>query len=241
MNNQLQLLQSYYRFLSLGKYLEFLIQSKDFSKEVLDIAIVTGKRSHFGIKSSMIKALLKQIHEKPDQRNIFWYLVEISSFRGIFGIMRELLENDEKFKKFVVSRLYEHYFDFEQIIRLIRNILSHTTTADLIIKNDAFVKQRDFLVYAKNPVVSFKFSYANYWKEWKGNKEYGLDITIAFTNLKEGDSLFDIISLHQLYILSELCYNLCEVFRAENPVKKPTKSIWKKIYKKYSQKQSIKK
>jgi hypothetical protein len=41
LKNNLQLLQSYYRFLSLGKYLEFLIQSKDFSKDVLDIAIVT--------------------------------------------------------------------------------------------------------------------------------------------------------------------------------------------------------
>lgn len=99
--------------------------------------------------------------------------------------MRELLENDESFKKFVVSRLYEHYFDFEQIIRLIRNILSHTTTADLIIRNDAFVKQRDFLVYAKNPVVNFKFSYANYRKEWKGDKKYGLDISISFKELKE--------------------------------------------------------
>lgn len=232
----IQLLQSYYRFLSLGKYLEFLIQSKDFSKEVLDIAIVTGEKSHFGIRSSLVKNLLKQIHEKADQKNIFWYLVEISAFRGIFGIMRELLENNEKFKRFVVSRLYEHYFDFEQIIRLIRNILSHTTTADLIIKNDAFIKQRDFLIYAKNPVVSFKFSYADYWKEWQGNKKYWLDVTISFNKLKEGDSLFDIISLHQLYILAELCYNLCEVFRLQYPVKKPIKTIWKKVSKKYHNK-----
>lgn len=233
MNNNIQLLQWYYRFLSLGKYLEFLIQSKDFSKEVLDIAIVTGEKSHFGIRSSLVKTLLKQIHENPDQRNIFWYLIEISAFRGIFSIMRELLENNEEFKKFVVSRLYEHYFDFEQIIRLIRNILSHTTTADLIIKNDSFIKQRDFLIYAKNPVVSFKFSYANYWKEWKGNKDYWLDITIAFNKIKEWSSLFDIISLHQLYILAELCYNLCEVFRVEHSVKKASKSIWKKVSKKY--------
>lgn len=236
LQNNLQLLQSYYRFLSLGKYLEFLIQSKDFSKEVLDIAIVTWERSHFGIKSSLIKTLLKQIHEKPDQKNIFWYLVEISSFRWIFGIMRELLENDESFKKFVVSRLYEHYFDFEQIIRLIRNVLSHATTADLIIKNDAFVKQRDFLIYAKNPVVSFKFSYGDYWKEWTGNKKYGLDINISFTDIKEWSTLFDIVSLHQLYILWELCYNLCEIFKAQYPSKKttikPMKSIWKKKYKK---------
>jgi hypothetical protein len=41
MSTNIKLLQSYYRFLSLGKYLEFLIQSDDYSKEVLDVAIVT--------------------------------------------------------------------------------------------------------------------------------------------------------------------------------------------------------
>jgi len=71
MNNNIQLLQSYYRFLSLGKYLEFLIQSKNFSKDVLDVAIVTGEKSHFGIRSSLVKTLLKQIYENPEQKNIF--------------------------------------------------------------------------------------------------------------------------------------------------------------------------
>lgn len=231
MSTNIKLLQSYYRFLSLGKYLEFTIQNKDFSKEVLDIAIVTWEKSHFGIRSSLVKKLLKQIHENPNQKNIFWYLVEISSFRGIFGIMRELLENNKDFKSFVEKRLENEYFAFEQIIRLIRNILSHTTTAEVCIKKDDFTKQKDFLLYEKNPNIKFNFLYANHRKERNWRPDYWISLSFDFTKIKESISLFDIISLHNLYLLWELCYNLCEIFRVQTSTKKPSKSIWKKKYK----------
>lgn len=220
--------------------MEFLIQGKDFSKDVLDIAIVTWEKSHFGIRSSLVKTLLKQIHEHPDQKNIFWYLVEISSFRGIFGSMRELLENDRNFKSFVEKRLGKQYFAFEQTIRLIRNILSHISSTNLTIKTDDFIKQRDFLVYEKTSTLIFDFVYSEYWKEWTGSKEYWIHIKILFTKIKEWKTLFDIISLHQLYLLWELCYNLCEVFKSKSiikqPVKKPSKIIWKHKSKNYSKK-----
>ncbi len=228
----IQLLQSYYRFLSLGKYLEFMIQSKNFSKEVLDIAIVTWERSHFWIKSSLIKTLLQQIHKNPDQKNIFWYLVEISSFRGIFGIMRELLENNTTFKQFTISRLYEQYFAFEQIIRLVRNVLSHTTTAEIYINKDDFVKQRDFLTHEKITSLEFQFLYSNYRKERTWKENYWIHIQIDFDQIKENIPLFSIISLHNLYLLGELCYNLCEIFKTQYSTKKTIKSIWKKKNKK---------
>lgn len=228
----IQLLQGYYRFLSLGKYLEFLIQSKDFSKDVLDIAIMTGKKSHFGIRSSLVKNLLKQIHEKPEQKNIFWYLVEISSFRGIFGIMRELLENNQNFKKFIQKKLDIEYFSFEQTIRLVRNVLSHTTTAEICIKRDDFIKQKDFLLHQKINNIKFDFLYAKNREEWKWKADYGVSVFIDFETLKEWTPLFDIIPLHNLYLLSELCYNLCEIFRVQTSTKKPRKRIWKIITKK---------
>ena len=99
--------------------------------------------------------------------------------------MRELLENNEVFKTFVISKLLDQYFPFEQIIRLIRNVLSHTTTAEIDIKKDDFIKQRDFLIYEKQPHIELHFSYGKYWKEWKGNKNYGIDININFKKFKE--------------------------------------------------------
>lgn len=75
------MLQSYYRFLMLGKYLEYTLHSDLHHIGVDDLRIVTGEHSSFGIKVPMIKTLIKQIHENPDKKNIFGYLVEISAFR----------------------------------------------------------------------------------------------------------------------------------------------------------------
>ncbi|MEI8252180.1 MAG: hypothetical protein WCG25_00125 [bacterium] len=41
-----------------------------------------------------------------------------------------------------------------------------------------------------------------------------MDIEIDFERLKEGQKIFDIISLHQVYLLAEFCFNLSEVFRS---------------------------
>lgn len=47
LQDNIQLLQSYYRFLMLGKYLEQEIFTHDFSQDVKEIAISTGTRSRF--------------------------------------------------------------------------------------------------------------------------------------------------------------------------------------------------
>lgn len=228
------MIQSYYRFLMLWKYMEHHIKSEHHEIQVSDLRIATGEHSSFGIKLPMIKSLMKQIHENPDKKNIFGYLVEVSAFRGIFGIMRELLDSTSPFFVYSSQRLWSQYFAFEQSIRLIRNVLSHTTTSGIILNIEDFVKQRDFLIHEKDPVVKFDFVYAEHWKEWTWSKDYGIHLELDFTKFKEGQSLFDSISLHQLYMLAELCSNLSELFSTTLPkpkksisLKKNTKTIWK--------------
>jgi hypothetical protein len=55
--------------------------------------------------------------------------------------------------------------------------------------------------------------YADYFVERKWSKEYGLNIEIDFHKLKEWQKLFDIVPLHQIYLLAEFCFNLSEIFR----------------------------
>jgi len=81
--------------------------------------------------------------------------------------MKELLDTQEIFHKFVVSRLQDSYFDFEQIIKLIRNILSHSTNTEIVFKIEDFVKQRDFLNYNKTSLIKIDFLYSKSRKEWK--------------------------------------------------------------------------
>jgi hypothetical protein len=82
--------------------------------------------------------------------------------------------------------------------------------------------------------VKFDFVYADNWKERTGSKDYWIHLELNFTKFQEGQSLFDIISLHQLYMLAELCSNLCELCastlpkpKKTNSLKKNMKTVWK--------------
>ncbi len=50
------------------------------------------------MKSSQISSLLSEIHKHPDARNVYGYLTEVSAFRGIFSIMREMIEKLPTFR-----------------------------------------------------------------------------------------------------------------------------------------------
>jgi hypothetical protein len=41
-----------------------------------------------------------------------------------------------------------------------------------------------------------------------------LDIKIDFSKLKEWQKVFDVVPLHQVYLLAEFCFNLSEIFRS---------------------------
>ena len=116
---------------------------KDFSKTVEDSKISTWDKSYFVIKGKMVKPLLENIYKNPDKKNLFWYLVEISAFRWLFSTFKELLDNEPVFEKFLKQKLAKQYVTFEQIIKFLRNVLSHSTTSHVNLKTDGFQKQKD--------------------------------------------------------------------------------------------------
>lgn len=94
-------------------------------------------------------------------------MVEINSFRGIFSVMREMIETQENFQLFLSKKLKDHYVAFEQIIRFLRNALNHIETADVKIKISDFIKQKDYLSKGKQiSQLSFGIKYADYFVEW---------------------------------------------------------------------------
>lgn len=112
--------------------------------------------------------MLSDIHAHPDQKNIFGYMVEINSFKGIFSVMREMIETQENFQLFLAQKLQDKYFAFEHIIRFLRNVLNHIETADIKIKITDFIKQKDYLSKEKQiSKISFDMKYADYFVEWK--------------------------------------------------------------------------
>ena len=209
----LSLLQGYYHFLHMGKFFESLVQEPMNSFKTRDIKAQTGETSHFTLTGKTIERIIEQIRKHPDQRNIIGYMTEISAFKGIFGATIELIEESISFKNFCKSRLGEQYFAFEQIMRFMRNVLVHALSSSVTLKASDYENQREFLKKMNSPKVSFSFRYKDFFPEWKGSEKYGVEISIDFLSLTPTKSLFSLISLHQIYLMAELCYNMSEVFK----------------------------
>jgi len=127
--------------------------------------------------------------------------------------MREIIENDEIFDSFMQKKLKDQYFPFEQIIKFSRNVLTHSLDSNVSIKKEDFQKQKDFLESQTKQKINLKFNYSDYRLERTWNKNYWINIEIDFEKLKIWQSFFEVIPVHSLYLLSELCFNLSETFK----------------------------
>jgi hypothetical protein len=153
--------------------------------------------------------------------------------------MREMIEKNAAFRSCLQSMFQEQYLPFEQSIRFLRNVLTHTATASLFIQQADYEKQKEFLLSKSVEKIHLDFRYSDHLPERKGSKEYRCQVSIDFSKLHPATSLRKIVSLHQMYLLSELCYNVSRVISArikrstlgkEKPkIIKPLKKINKKI------------
>lgn len=128
------------------------------------------------LKESLIKTLLASLHKHPDKRNIYGYLIEISAFKGIFSVMREMIENDAFLRDYLKILLQDQYFPFEQTIRFLRNVLNHATTSGLNLKLEDYEVQKEFILSPKvqrvqklkgSAEIKLDFRYADYVSQWQ--------------------------------------------------------------------------
>ena len=216
----LRLIQGYYHFLMLGKFMEQLMLTNDLSDLAMDYPLRTGKNTSFMLKERMLKRLFTSFYGHQEQRNVYGYLTEVSAFRGIFSVMREMIENDANFREYLKDLLRDQYFPFEQLIRFLRNVLNHTTTSSLKLKLEDYEVQRDFILSPKvqrvqklngSAMITLEFHYSKYVAQRKGSPEYWIQLSIDFKKLKPDLQLEKLVSWHQLYLLSELCFNIAQL------------------------------
>ncbi len=226
----LRLIQGYYHFLMLGKFMEQLMLTNDLSDLAMDYPLRTGKNTSFMLKERMLKRLFTSFYGHQEQRNVYGYLTEISAFRGIFSVMREMIENDPNFRGYLKDLLKDQYFPFEQLIRFLRNVLNHTTTSSLKLKLEDYEVQRDFILSPKvqrvqklngSARITLNFHYSKYVAQRKGSPEYWIQLSIDFKKLKPNLQLEKLVSRHQLYLLSELCFNIAQLADQHFKPKKP--------------------
>ena len=216
----LRLIQGYYHFLMLGKFMEQLMLTNDLSDLAMDYPLRTGENTSFMLKERMLKRLFTSFYGHQEQRNVYGYLTEISAFRGIFSVMREMIENDANFREYLKDLLKDQYFPFEQLIRFLRNVLNHTTTSSLKLKLEDYEVQRDFILSPKvqrvqklngSARITLDFHYSEYVAQRKGSPEYWIQLSIDFKKLRPDLQLEKLVSWHQLYLLSELCFNIAQL------------------------------
>lgn len=244
LDKSLWLIQWYYKFLYLWLFMEDIIKENDISEFSKDIDIRTWKETTFKLKKNTIEKLLKEIYENPHKQNILWYFTQLTMFRWITLVMKEVIDTDNDFKVFLQKYLKKWFFEFEQIIRFTRNVLSHSIDTNILIKKEDYEWQKIFLLYQWKTSVDFNFQYSKIFKDyWKWNKDYWIRIKINFKKLWYNNKFFEIISIHELFLLSELCYNMIEIYKFEKNKKVNKKIIWKSeiIKKNYIKKKTYKK
>ena len=91
--------------------------------------------------------------------------------------------------------------------------MNHALNTEISLKEEDFSNQKYFLKEQHKHEIMFSFRYSDFFYERKGSKNYGMRVRIDFLKMKEGQSFFDIVNLHDLYLLAELCFNLAEVFK----------------------------
>ncbi len=122
--------------------------------------------------------------------------------------MREMIEHHASSRNILQDLLKDQYIPFEQIIRFLRNVLTHTSTSRIAIQEEDFQKQKEFLLSKHIKNLHLNFIYSSYIPQRKGNKDYACQIQLEISAIQPHVSLFDLISLHQMYLLTELCYNV---------------------------------
>jgi hypothetical protein len=213
----LLLVEQNFYFLHAGEFFTSLSKEKDLTiKNDLNVKKYFDNNSTYHFNPKIIKEILIDAKKSNNHQTIlFEYFVEFNAFRGICMAMVEALRLETPFRSFIQSKLKNNFENFFDILSFIRNVLSHNIHADI------FLLQKDFDGTLKrirrmkrNPNVSFDFTYSYDLPEINAPfYDYGFICSIDFESLQVDTPFLDVVSLWELMMISELCFNFAIVYK----------------------------
>ena len=212
----LTLVEQNFEFLHIGKFLSHYIKKHNLTTEAKNLLLNLGQNRTYLLHGDLIKDSLNESFINWNKSNVLGYFVTWNAFRGIAMAIFEGISKNNDFKNYLNNILKQKYIHFEYIIAFIRNVLSHNIDNEIRLTKDDFEGRKKQFIKNIDPsgVVKFNFSYCNDFPEKTSFPEnYGFNVEIQFNSLKEGDKFTDIISEWQLFMISELCYNLINYYR----------------------------
>ena len=155
--SQITLLQGYYKFLTLAMFFDHRIKTDEGIAVEDIIRTSTGETTAFVLNTSMVQKLLNEIKQHPDKKNIFGYLATISWLRWIFSCMKDFMQQDTQFDRFLKALLQDQFPAFQKIIYFCRNVLSHHITAEIVLTREDYEKQMLMLQHTKKLIFEMNY------------------------------------------------------------------------------------
>ncbi len=202
----------YYIYFHLGFFYSQLSKHEDLSSKSIDARIDFDTNKYL-LQEEIIKSSLKDIYEKHESYDVFYYLILNNYIRGTTMSLFEALK-DKEIKKLFLECIFgndeEAYDNFDGVVRFIRNTFSHNIRDSIELGKEDYEKQRDYLREKGKSTLNFFFDY-NKSPISINRKNYTVKIDIDFSKVKDGVFYTGIISEYQTLIFIELCRN-CMVY-----------------------------
>ncbi|MBE0495844.1 MAG: hypothetical protein IBX45_05500 [Campylobacterales bacterium] len=215
LEDALLLVEQNFYFLHAGQFFGKLAKSAQFDETLFEVSLVCDNIHTYHFHPKFTKAVLEDAKENSGEVSLFDYFVAFNAFRGICMAMVEALRFDSSFSDFLHTRLGARYEDFFDLLSFVRNVLSHNIHAEIALNaKDYEGTLKRIRRMGRNPDVSFTFVYAYDLPEISPPYEgYGFTCKVNFEGLEEGMEFLEIIPLWELFMVSELCFNLTQAFK----------------------------
>ena len=222
LDDALLLIEQNFYFLHMGEFLGKLAKTEDLSDRSLFMVKKYEDEKAYYFNADIIQELLNNAKEtSKEEISLFEYFVEFNAFRGICMAMVESLRFDSPFKAFMQNLFGEQYENFFDLVSFVRNVLSHNIHSEIrLSEKDYDGTLKRIRRMGRNPNILFSFQYAlNLPELGAPNEAYVFTCHVDFDALKEGMPFLEIISMWELLMLSELCFNLVMTYRLKEEKK----------------------
>lgn len=218
LEDALLLVEQNFYFLHAGQFFGKLAKEAQFDESLLDVSLACDAVHTYRFHPQFTKAVLEDAKAHLGQVSLFDYFVAFNAFRGIGMAMVEAMRLESGFNDFLHHHLDEQYESFYDILSFVRNVLSHNIHAEIALNaKDYEGTLKRIRRMGRNPEVELAFLYSRDLPQIPAPHEgYGFTCKVNFESLKEGMEFLEILPLWELFMLSEACFNLVQVFREES-------------------------
>lgn len=216
LDDALLLIEQNFYFLHMGEFFGKLSKTEDFTDRSMFVVKKYENERAYYFNAEIIHELLVNARQtKKNDISLFEYFVEFNAFRGICMAMVESLRFDSPFRVFMQELFGEQYENFFDIVSFVRNVLSHNIHSEICLNDKDFDGTLKRIRRMKrNCDIVFSFQYSINLPEISApNDAYIFTCKINFESLEEGMPFLDILSMWDLMMLSELCFNLVMTYR----------------------------